>query len=153
MERICCFYASDEHLLSILLPYINEKTKENQDVVTILEKNIGKSLGNFKKFLKFSKDDWKKIDGILSGKNVFKKIDKSNIVILAGSEEFVKKESNKLRNNETLICCYDFMKTTKNIENILSENDKILSTVGEQDISKMFTEIPNKSYKEITILK
>lgn len=153
MERICCFYASDEHLLSILLPYINEKTKENQDVVTILEKNIGKSVGNFKKFLKFSKDDWKKIDGILSGKNVFKKIDKSNIVILAGSEEFVKKESNKLRNNETLICCYDFMKTTKNIENILSENDKILSTVGEQDISKMFTEIPNKSYKEITILK
>lgn len=153
MERICCFYASDEHLLSILLPYINEKTKENQDVVTILERNIGKSVGNFKKFLKFSKDDWKKIDGILSGKNVFKKIDKSNIVILAGSEEFVKKESNKLRNKETLICCYDFMKTTKNIENILSENDKILSTVGEQDISKMFTEIPNKSYKEITILK
>ena len=45
------------------------------------------------------------------------------------------------------------MQTTKNIENILSENDKILSTVGEQDISKMFTEIPNKSYKEITILK
>mgnify|MGYP004552379967 CR=1 FL=1 len=49
--------------------------------------------------------------------------------------------------------CYNFMQTTKNIENILSENDKILSTVGEQDISKMFTEIPNKSYKEITILK
>ena len=140
MERICCFYASDEHLLSILLPYINEKTKENQNVVTILEKNIGKSVGNFKKFLKFSKEDWKKIDT-------------TNIVILAGSENFVKMESNKLKDKETLICCYNFMQTTKNIENILSENDKILSTVGEQDISKMFTEIPNKSYKEITILK
>jgi hypothetical protein len=153
MERICCFYASDEHLLSILLPYINEKTKENQNVVTILEKNIGKSVGNFKKFLKFSKEDWKKIDNILNEKNVLKKIDTTNIVILAGSENFVKMERNKLKDKETLICCYNFMQTTKNIENILSENDKILSTVGEQDISKMFTEIPNKSYKEITILK
>ena len=51
MKKMCCFYASEDHLASILLPYINEKTQENQNVVTILEKNIGKSIKNLRKIM------------------------------------------------------------------------------------------------------
>ncbi len=39
------------------------------------------------------------------------------------------------------------------IEKILEESDKILTTKGLKEISEMFTQIPKKSYKEITMLK
>ena len=150
MERICCFYASDEHLLSILLPYINEKTKENQNVVTILEKNIGKSIKNLRKIMNIPKENWKKIENSFNNNEKF---DEETIVIIGGSNEFIEKTKVNFQNSKILICCYKFLQDMKYIEKVLEENDNLLTTEGAKPISNLFTNIPKKSYTEITILK
>ena len=40
MQKICCFYASDWHLTVMLLPYINNKIKENVSIYMRCENNI-----------------------------------------------------------------------------------------------------------------
>ena len=39
-KKICSFYVSEVHLLTILMPYIDEKIKEKQENVLFLENNI-----------------------------------------------------------------------------------------------------------------
>ena len=93
MDRVCCFYASREHLMSILLPYINEKLEENQNIVTILEEDIGKSAQDLRKIFNFTNEKWIKINEILKRKeNVFKENNfEDAIVIIVGKNSFLEK--------------------------------------------------------------
>lgn len=150
MKKMCCFYASEDHLASILLPYINEKTQENQNVVTILEKNIGKSIKNLRKIMNIPKENWKKIENSFNNNEKF---DEETIVIIGGSNEFIEKTKVNFQNSKILICCYKFLQDMKYIEKVLEENDNLLTTEGAKPISNLFTNIPKKSYTEITILK
>ena len=68
MDRICCFYANEEHLASILLPYIDEKIKENYSIVAMFEKNIGKSFEKIGKIFQTNKETLIKIDSIFMDK-------------------------------------------------------------------------------------
>lgn len=157
MDKVCCFYASGEHLMSILLPYINEKLEENQNIVTILEEDIGKSAQVLRKIFNFTNEKWIKINEILKRKeNVFKENNfEDAIVIIVGKNSFLEKEKEKqeIRKAKIVICCYELMQGLDKVENILEESEKILTTKGLKEISEMFTRIPKKSYKEITILK
>ena len=89
MDRVCCFYASREHLMSILLPYINEKLEENQNIVTILEEDIGKETKDLKKIFNFEKENWSKIEEVLKRKENLKNSElKDSIVIIIGNNSF-----------------------------------------------------------------
>jgi hypothetical protein len=181
MNRICCNYASDEHLLLILLPYINEKLKENQNVVTILEKNIGKSLGCLKSIFNFTKEEWDNIEKLFCFKdeneldktskyeinstenkkstkqhdkiNLLK--EKNNIVIIIGSNEFIKEKEENLIETKIItdmVSCYS-IEQLEDGKDICLKYTHILSTKGVKNIDKIFTENSNKIYKKITILK
>ena len=152
MNKVCCFYASEEHLMSILLPYINEKLKENQNVVTILEKDIGKGIGSLKKVFNFTKDEWKKIEGVLKRKQQTNNL-KDSIIIIVGSNQFIKDKHEIISEENIVISCYAIMQDITKIEKVLEESDKILNTTGVKEITEIFTNIPNKSYKKITIVK
>ena len=41
-EKICVLHASDEHLVTMLIPYIYEQIKEENKVITIFEKDFKK---------------------------------------------------------------------------------------------------------------
>ena len=41
--RYCSFYVSDIHLVTMLLPYINEKIKQKREFITIFETDISES--------------------------------------------------------------------------------------------------------------
>ena len=153
MDRICCFYASREHLMSILLPYINEKLEENQNIVTILEEDIGKETKDLKKIFNFEKENWSKIEEVLKRKENLKNSEfKDSIVIIIGNNSFLE-QKNKIDEAKIVINCFELMQGLDKIEKILEESDKILTTKGLKEISEMFTQIPKKSYKEITMLK
>ena len=153
MDRVCCFYASREHLMSILLPYINEKLEENQNIVTILEEDIGKETKDLKKIFNFEKENWSKIEEVLKRKENLKNSEfKDSIVIIIGNNSFLE-QKNKIDEAKIVINCFEVMKGLDKIEKILEESDKILTTKGLKEISEMFTQIPKKSYKEITMLK
>ena len=153
MDRVCCFYASREHLMSILLPYINEKLEENQNIVTILEEDIGKETKDLKKIFNFEKENWSKIEEVLKRKENLKNSEfKDSIVIIIGNNSFLE-QKNKIDEAKIVINCFEVMQGLDKIEKILEESDKILTTKGLKEISEMFTRIPKKSYKEITMLK
>ena len=44
IEKICSFYVSDWHLVTMLLPYINKQINEKANIVTILESDIEKNI-------------------------------------------------------------------------------------------------------------
>lgn len=153
MDRVCCFYASREHLMSILLPYINEKLEENQNIVTILEEDIGKETKDLKKIFNFEKENWSKIEEVLKREENLKNSEfKDSIVIIIGNNSFLE-QKNKIDEAKIVINCFELMQGLDKIEKILEESDKILTTKGLKEISEMFTQIPKKSYKEITMLK
>ena len=51
-EKICSFYVSDFHLITILLPYINEKILEEKEIITILQNDVSKSIKRYLKSVK-----------------------------------------------------------------------------------------------------
>ena len=153
MDRVCCFYASREHLMSILLPYINEKLEENQNIVTILEEDIGKETKDLKKIFNFEKENWSKIEEVLKRKENLKNSEfKDSIVIIIGNNSFLE-QKNKIDEAKIVINCFEVMQGLDKIEKILEKSNKIHTTKGLKEISEMFTQIPKKSYKEITMLK
>ena len=52
IEKLCSFYVSDWHLVTMLLPYINKEINENANIITILENNIEENIKTLIKKLK-----------------------------------------------------------------------------------------------------
>lgn len=103
VEKICSFYVSDWHLVTMLLPYINKKIEEKSKITTILEKDIESNIEtlveklNLKKSEKILEINWKKqevkkyskLAQILS-----KQIDYNvteNIILVNGTKEYIDK--------------------------------------------------------------
>ena len=42
--KLCSFYVSDWHLVTMLLPYLNEEINKENKIVTLLETNIKEML-------------------------------------------------------------------------------------------------------------
>ncbi len=160
VEKICSFYVSDWHLVTMLLPYINKKIEEKSKITTILEKDIESNIEtlveklNLKKSEKILEINWKKqevkkyskLAQILS-----KQIDYNvteNIILVNGTKEYidkVNKNLNKyisnLKENKTkikIINFYEVLEFNYNITEILDEHDKILNTSGEKEIYEVF---------------
>ena len=160
VEKICSFYVSDWHLVTMLLPYINKKIEEKSKITTILEKDIESNIEtlveklNLKKSEKILEINWKKqevkkyskLAQILS-----KQIDNNateNIILVNGTKEYidkVNKNLNKyisnLKENKTkikIINFYEVLEFNYNITEILDEHDKILNISGEKEIYEVF---------------
>ena len=160
VEKICSFYVSDWHLVTMLLPYINKKIEEKSKITTILEKDIESNIEtlveklNLKKSEKILEINWKKqevkkyskLAQILS-----KQIDNNateNIILVNGTKEYIDKVNknlnkyiNNLKENKTkikIINFYEVLEFNYNITEILDEHDKILNTSGEKEIYEVF---------------
>ena len=161
VEKICSFYVSDWHLVTMLLPYINKEINEKANIITILEKDIDKNVEtlinklNLKNREKILSLNWKKTNGIKYSevkKNINKEIleDKLNIIFINGKKSYmdmVNKNIDKLLSenskkykeiNIKIINCFEVGDFNMNILNILSEHSKILNTSGEKAINEVF---------------
>ncbi len=161
VEKICSFYVSDWHLVTMLLPYINKEINEKANIITILEKDIDKNVEtlinklNLKNREKILSLNWKKTNGIKYSevkKNINKEIleDKLNIIFINGKKSYmdmVNKNIDKLLSenskkykeiNIKIINCFEVGDFNMNILDILSEHSKILNTSGEKAINEVF---------------
>ena len=161
VEKICSFYVSDWHLVTMLLPYINKEINEKANIITILEKDIDKNVEtlinklNLKNREKILSLNWKRTNGIKYSevkKNINKEIleDKLNIIFINGKKSYmdmVNKNIDKLLSenskkykeiNIKIINCFEVGDFNMNILDILSEHSKILNTSGEKAINEVF---------------
>ena len=100
-ERLCSFYVSEWHLVTMILPYINKELNEKANITTILENNIEDNIKTLiqKLNLKNKKEilgiDWKSCQDIKYSE-LSKKFDKliknkgtTNIIFISGGKEYI----------------------------------------------------------------
>ena len=133
-QKICTFFVSEYHLLTIILPYINKTINEEKDVVVILENDITKSV---KKYLKIVDIYAMQEESILNlnwkkeNKEVYEKDLSNSEVFVIGNQKFVKKVNSKLdvKNTRKILDCYYINKLEK-INEIPQNYEYILKTYG-----------------------
>lgn len=157
-SRFCSFYVSDIHLVTMLLPYINEKMKEKKEFITIFETDISESAKKViksislkrKEELKFMNIGWKKRVNI-------ENINLENkYVIVMGSDGFIKQINSQLEirsENFVIMNCFEVFQAEKNIDEIIENHEKLINSKGENDIEKIFTKCTKKNNKKITIIE
>lgn len=134
-KKFCSFYISEFHLLTILMPYINEKVSENKKIELILEEDMIHSLQTYLKTIEIDNKDkilkmnWRKNKNEKSELN-------SEITIIIGSKEYIEKYNLELcKNVEEIVNCYN-LENIEEFESILQSHDFILNTKGECSIQK-----------------
>lgn len=159
-EKLCSFYISDWHLVTMILPYINKELNEKANIVTVLENNIEENIKtlisklNLKNEKKILAIDWKNVKEKES-LEINQKLEKlqsnsDNIILIKGSKTYIEnininiakilnKRSEKLKNTKIkIIDCYEVTDFNGNIKDILDTHDKILNTAGEKEIAEVF---------------
>ena len=133
-EKICNFYVSDFHLEMILLPYLNQKLKEEEPVTIISEKNLNQSI---KELISKVNLDNKIKNNILNlewDSAEIKEIQNNSNVVLIGTENFIEQKKNKLIDmdveNLKIIDCYNLQEVEKDVQKIVLTHDKNLNTLG-----------------------
>ena len=159
IKKVCSFYVSDWHLVTMLLPHINEKINEEVKIATILQYSLQKQIETLLEKLKIeNKDkilniDWR--EKIVS-ENIIENIintKEDNIeIIINGDMEYIEKvnkqiencikNANQLQNKKiTIIDCYNVNDYKNKISQIIGKHQKILNTSGEKDKAEYITNI------------
>lgn len=160
-SRYCSFYVSDVHLITMLLPYINEKMKEGKGFITIFETDISESAKKVIKSVSLKRKEeqafidigWKnRIDLNETSKTDFE----NKIVLVMGNNSFIEDVNiklSKLSSNFTIINCFEVFQAEKIIDDIIETHEKLINSKGENEINKIFTQCTKKSNKKITIIE
>lgn len=143
-EKICSFYASELHLTTILMQYIYEKTKEGRKILNVLERDLLKEaesvleLFNCKQALKsdIKNIGWNKVNN--ESINKLEESYNEDIIIIAGSQEFVENVKEKVPNTNTIIDCYELLENANDAMNVLNNHEYILMTDGIKKITEVF---------------
>lgn len=161
IEKLCSFYVSDWHLVTMLLPYINKQINEKANIITILEDDIEENIRTLTKKLNLKNEDkilslnWRKTNGIKYSElqkqlRNLEKQDVLNIIFINGKKEYMdmtnKNVERFLENNKEkykkiqikIINCYEVSEFNINMQEILDSHDKILNTSGEKEINDVF---------------
>ena len=134
IEKVCSFYVSDFHLEMILVPYIKEKIENKENIEIVTEKDLTETIEILISKMNMKEENKQKILNLgWKQSNEIKLEDKSNIIII-GSEKYINQMNQKVESAEikdiTTIDCYNFNEVKDNINNIVSEHDKSLNTLG-----------------------
>lgn len=160
--KLCSFYVSDWHIVTMLLPYINKQINNNIKIIPILEDNIKENIEilinklNLKDKEKILNINWDRTK-VLKYSNINKLIknnkEEESLIIIKGSKEYIEIvnkniqksiEKNKINKNIKIVDCYEVMEFNEEIQRILDSHDKILNTSGEKEIEDIF-----EGYKKI----
>lgn len=162
LTKLCSFYVSDWHLVTMLLPYINQKINEQAKIATILEKDIEENVVtlveklNLKNKEKILNLNWSKRSEIISKINEIEN-NQELIIFINGSKEFIEKINKKITKyfetdlkvkNVKIVNCYEVIEFNGSIQEILDSHDKILNTSGEKEIKEVFADYERSDNEE-----
>lgn len=136
VERLCSFYVSDYHLEMIMIPFINKKIEDKNNIIICSEKDLSESIKQVVSKINLSEEskekilelDWKKSEG----KNLKILKDRENIIFINGNEEYRKNIYKKIEKNENIkiVDCYNADIDEKKMRKIQETHSKILNTLG-----------------------
>lgn len=140
-QKICSFHVSDLHLFTIVLPYINEKIKEEKDIVIISQKDLSLEVKKYLKNVKSFKCEREKIISIgwrRVKEELFYENFSNKIVVVIGNNNFVA-EVNKILDTKIniyeILNCYS-IENGNQIADIIQKYDILLNTEGKFRIEK-----------------
>jgi len=147
-NKICSFNVNEYHLVTILMPYIYEKSDEEKKIITFFERDLKdiyeKVLNTNSLFWKnrevFDKIDWKKIESQKLAEK-FNGVKDKDIVIIAGTQVFVERINRLALNfhiNFTLVNCFELENLDNKLEEITKNYGKILCTKGIKEIKEFY---------------
>lgn len=161
--KICSFYVSDWHLTAMLLPYVEEAEEKDENLNTILEKNISYNMKEILTRVKMSdrkkeeiiKIGWENKQLIKYGEirkymeKITKDKEKITIIVEGGKDrieyinknidKWIKRAEKKLKKKEIkIINCYEVGEFNEDLNEILDKHDKILNTSGIHEIEEMY---------------
>lgn len=147
-NKTCTFYASDYHFEMIILPYVNKKIDEDNNIVIFTQNNLKDSVDTLISRMTLNNDkkekilnlDWKNND--LQKFNIlktYKKNNKKTIVFVKGTEDYIKSVNNNISNdieepNFKIIDCYPVDDLKNNMTEITNKYENYLNTSGESKI-------------------
>ena len=156
MCKICGFYVSNIHLITMILPFIKEKIQEEVKIETLFQENlnINQVLNNLiineKNKQNILKIKWKKtvLEKYNKIENNLNEIlnNEKNIILVGGNINYINEannilnkfiEKNKLK-NITIINCYNISEFDDNIKEILDKHEFIINTSGIHKIEEVF---------------
>lgn len=169
VKKVCGFYVSSMHLITMILPYIKEQTNKDVKFETVLEYNLKENVSNvlsnlvindkekenilninwntnkiqkysnIEKKLKNSLENNNDINILISGSRKY--IEEANKVI----DKFINKNESKIRGKKiTIIDCYGVTEFDDNIREILDTHDLIINTSGIHKIEDIFEDYKKK---------
>ena len=130
-QKMCCIYVSDFHLEMILVPYIKQKMKENENITIQTERDLSKTIEILISRLNLNKEE--KINIMNLGWDKKEKELKSNSnIIIVGTKKYIEKTNDRIKNNNIhcidIIDCYNFEEIKGNIKSIICKYNKSLNT-------------------------
>lgn len=140
-QKFCNFYVSEFHLLTVLMPYIDEKIKDKKEVVIFSQKDISIEVKKYLKQVKIFEGEAEKIINLnwkKSKKEVNVKLKEFDIAIVIGDEEFINitnDDIEKICSFCEIINCYN-IENLKNLGDICKKYSGILNTTGKFEIIK-----------------
>ncbi|MCI8655106.1 MAG: hypothetical protein HFJ48_04460 [Clostridia bacterium] len=128
IKRMCSFYVSDFHLEMIILPYIAEKINENKNIKIVTESSLEQSM----KVL-LSKINLKNKEDILKigwENNCLDNIDDNTVVIINGTEKFIKEKNDSIKqDNIEIVNCFRFEEVKDKMEDIVNKHEKVINSL------------------------
>lgn len=166
IKKVCGFYVSSIHLITMLLPYLNKQLEENIKVIPFLEFDLRKNVETILSKIVISqrnkdnllKMNWKnsKVQKFANVENKIKnemRNEKEAIILISGSKkyiemanEMVEKYFSKYKGCKkyiTIINCFEVGEFDDDIKEILDEHEYIINTAGVNKIEDVF-----ETYKE-----
>lgn len=163
MKKVCGFYVSSMHLVTMMLPYIKDKINHKIKIETFFEYSLNNNINNMLNNLIIKKEDKEKILNInwknsklkkysnieKNLKNIIENNEEINLLI-SGSEKYINEINNMLNlffekytakiNNKkiTIINCYEVTEFDDNIREILDEHEFIINTSGIHKVEEIF---------------
>lgn len=145
LEKICSFYASDYHLEMIMIPYINKKIEEQENVVIITERSLKETVKDVIlriNLLEKRKNEILNINWENSEVEVVNKMktNKTLTIFVIGSLSFINKVNKKIENFEMnnkvrIVNCYSLEDAQDNMTEIVRQHKKVLNTTEEKEIA------------------
>lgn len=130
IKKMCSFYASDFHLEMIILPYIEEKIKENKEIRIITENNLEESMKILLSKINIkNKDDILNIDWKNSNIN---NINDNTVLIINGTEKFIKEKNDEISSNDKnieIVNCFKFEEVKDKINDIVNEHKDVINNL------------------------
>ncbi len=134
MKKMYVFYVSEFHLEMILLPFVNKKIEENENIIIKTEYDLKETLQVLLSKMNLKKENKEKILKLNWNKNDEKNIsDKSNVIIV-GDKKYIDNVNDQIAEknfgNITILDCYKLEEIKDNMNNIVSKYDCNLNTSG-----------------------